>query len=403
MNSWTLYTRGTMAKRIFATVKPEILVWARTSAGFTIEAAAKALKLDMDFLVRWEAGQERPSVPQLRSLAGLYKRPLAVFYLQEVPLRFQVLSDLRRLNPGEDMSYSPALTQEIRTAQQRRELAMELRIELDEPIEPYPFRLGDANPEQAGEEIRRFLGIDTEEIRRFGSDATGRLGLNTWRAALERSGLLVFQSTRIPQSEASGFALAYDSMPVVAINRKDVPQRRLFSLLHEFAHVALRESGVSDLKLDGLQPLAPDIEVRCNAIASAALMPREALISELNEAMASGEGLTDEVIVQVARRFGVSRPALLIRLIHQNRATWDFYFEKVAQYNAEFEREKATRPPKRDMKRNMAQESLSDLGRPFVGLVLDNYYQRRLTLSDVAGYLGIRVKHVETLQRRFEG
>ena len=57
----------------------------------------------------------------------------------------------------------------------------------------------------------------------------------------------------------------------------------------------------------------------------------------------------------------------------------------------------------RDMKRNMAQESLSDMGRPFVGMVLDNYHQRNLTLADVAGYLGIRVKHVQALERRFEG
>jgi hypothetical protein len=47
----------------------------------------------------------------------------------------------------------------------------------------------------------------------------------------------------------------------------------------------------------------------------------------------------------------------------------------------------------------MAQESLSELGPPFVELVLGNYYQRNLTLSDVAGYLGIRVKHVEALAR----
>ena len=99
----------------------------------------------------------------------------------------------------------------------------------------------------------------------------------------------------------------------------------------------------------------------------------------------------------------MSRPALLVRLVDTRRLTWKFYFEKVAEYNAEYEREKAARPRAQEMKRNMAQESLSDLGRPFVGLVLGNYHQRNLTLSDVAGYLGIRVKHVEALQRRMVG
>ena len=393
-----------MVKRVFASVKPEILEWARTSAGFTLEAAAAALKIEPDVLAAWEAvGDERPSVPQLRNIATLYKRPLAAFYLQEVPLRFQVLSDLRRGVPGEDRVFSPHLTLEIRAAQQRRELALELRAELDEPVEPFPFRLDADPPEQAGESIRRFLGLEAEQLLGFGADPTGRLGFNTWRMALERAGVLVFQSSRVPQSEASGFALAYDNMPVVVVNRKDVPQRRLFSMLHEFAHVALRESGVSDLKLNSAQVQTPDIEMRCNAIASAALMPRDALLAELDAAVGGLRLLTDEAIVRVARRFGVSRPALLIRLVSQRRSTWDLYFEKTAQYAAEYERERAARPPARDMKRNMAQESLSDLGRPFIGLVLGNYYQRKITLSDVAGYLGIRVKHVNTLQQRFAG
>lgn len=396
--------RVIMVKRVFASVKPEILEWARTSAGFTLEAAAAALKIEPDVLAAWEAvGDERPSVPQLRYMATLYKRPLAALYLQEVPLRFQVLSDLRRGVPGEDRVYSPHLTHEIRTAQQRRELALELRAELDEPVEPFPFRLEADTPEQAGESIRRFLGLNAEQLLGFGADPTGRLGFNTWRMALERAGVLVFQSSRVPQSEASGFALAYDTMPVVVVNRKDVPQRRLFSMLHEFAHVALRESGVSDLKLNSAQVRTPDIEMRCNAIASAALMPRDALLAELDAAVGGQRLLTDEAIVRVARRFGVSRPALHIRLVSQRRSTWDLYFEKTAQYAAEYERERAGRPPARDMKRNMAQESLSDLGRPFIGLVLGNYHQRKITLSDVAGYLGIRVKHVNTPQQRFAG
>ena len=393
-----------MVKRVFASVKPEILVWARTSAGFTLEAAAAALKVDPEVLAAWEApGDERPSVPQLRNMATLYKRPLAVFYLQEVPLRFQVLSDLRRAVLGEERVFSPQLTHEIRAVQQRRELALELREELEEPVEPFPFRLHAETPEQAGESIRRFLSLEPEELAGFGADASGRLGFNTWRMALERAGVLVFQSSRVSQTEASGFALAYDTLPVVVVNRKDAPQRRLFSMMHEFAHVALRESGVSDLKLDAAQVHAPDIEMRCNAIASAALMPQGPLLAELDAAMGGQRLLTDEIIVRVARKFGVSRPALLIRLIGQRRSTWDFYFEKVAQYAAEHERERAARPPAREMKRNMAQESLSDLGRPFIGLVLGNYYQRRITLSDVSGYLGIRVKHVLTLQQRFAG
>ena len=393
--------KSSMAKRVFATVKPEILEWARTSAGFSLDSAAKSLKLDAEVLALWEQGGESPSIPQLRLLATLYKRPLAVFYLQEVPRRFQVLSDLRRARPGEDLAFSPALTQEIRAAQQRRFLAQELASDLGGQIEPFRFRLAAGSPDEAGEAVRRFLKLRVDTILQFGKDPTGRAAFNTWRGAIEDASVLVFQSSKIPQTEASGFALAYDETPVVVVNRKDAPQRRLFSLLHEFAHVALRESGVSDMRLDRDQAVQDaDLEMRCNSIAAASLMPTEAVTAEYQAAVADEGGLTDIAITRIACRFGVSRPALLLWLVRLGRASWDLYFEKDAQYKAEYEREQASRKPQPDMKRNIPQESLSDLGRPFIELVLGNYHQRNITLSDVAGYLGVRVKHVETIERR---
>lgn len=392
-----------MATRIFATVKPEILEWARTSAGFSLDAAATSLKLNVEVLKLWEQGEEYPSIPQLRSLATLYKRPLAVFYLQEVPRKFQVLSDLRRARPGENLAFSPTLTQEIRATQQRRALAQELASDLGEQIRPFQFSISTEAPDKAGDAIRQFLGLHADTILQFGKDPTGRVAFNTWRSAIEDAGVLVFQSSKIPQTEASGFALAYDEMPVVVVNRKDAPQRRVFSLLHEFVHIALRESGVSDLRLDKDQVTENgngDVEMRCNSIAASALMPLDAVDVEYQRAIADEGALTDVAISRIARRFGVSRPALLLRLVRIGRATWDFYFAKDVQYKAEYERERANRKPLPDMKRNIPQESLNDLGRPFIGLVLGNFHQRNITLGDVAGYLGVRVKHVETIERR---
>lgn len=391
-----------MAKRVFASVKPELLVWARKAAGYSVDAAAGALKMAPEAIAAWEAGDGAPSIPQLRNLAGLYRRPLAVFYLQEVPRQFQVLTDFR-MNTGAPREYSPALTQEIEQAHSRRELMLELAEDLDDPVPRFDFRLTTEDPEKAGEAIRAFLKVPVESIVRIGGDATGRLGLNTWRVAMERQGVLVFQISRIASEEASGFALAYDQAPVVVINRKDIPQRRLFSLMHEFAHVSLRESGVSDLELGRPQIAGRDVELICNSIAAAALMPQDVLMASWKDAVGPQGRITDDVIAQVSRRFGVSRPALLLRLVNARTLSWDFYFDAIGRFRAEYERQKATRPILRDMKRNMAQESLSDLGRPFVGMVLDNYHQRNLTLADVAGYLGIRVKHVQTLERRLEG
>ncbi len=92
-----------MAKRVEAMVQPELLVWARTSAGLSLDQAAKKVQVGPGRLESWESGKGRPTVrptvKQLRKLGNAYKRPIAVFYLPEPPKDFQPMKDFRRL-PG---------------------------------------------------------------------------------------------------------------------------------------------------------------------------------------------------------------------------------------------------------------------------------------------------------------
>src|SRR5437867_12115545 len=113
-----------MAKGIDAIINPELLVWAREESGFSLKGAAEKLGIPQDRLQDWEGGTERPSIPQLRKIAELYKRPLAVFYLPVRPKGFSVMHDYRRL-PGK-IGLSPDLRLEIRKAYHRREIAVEL-------------------------------------------------------------------------------------------------------------------------------------------------------------------------------------------------------------------------------------------------------------------------------------
>jgi Zn-dependent peptidase ImmA (M78 family)/transcriptional regulator with XRE-family HTH domain len=391
---------------VFANVKPEILLWARESAGFSLSETAIAMGKSEDALSSWEEGVAAPTIPQLRKLSQLYKRPLGVFYLQEVPKGFQVISDFRRLPSGQPRHFSPALTQEIRVAHQRRELALELLSDLDEEQKPFglSFELT-IDPEIAGQMVREFLGFSMTDMDAYPGDASGRKGFNAWRQRIENVGVLVFQAARIPSDEASGFALAYDVLPAVVINRKDVPVRRLFSLAHEFVHLALRKSGVSDLDIEAKRPAEDsNIEVFCNRVAAAALMPAQIFIAEPTIA-AHGTAMswTDEEIATLANRYNVSREATLLRLLTLDRTTRNFYQAKRNEYAEEFRRNKMLErdsSPSKPIPRNMPQEALSNFGRPFVEMVLGSYYQDRLTLSEVSGYLGLRTQHVEKLQSK---
>jgi len=397
-----------MSKRVLAKVKPEIMRWARESGGFSLTEAADGLNKSDETLTDWEQGTASPTIPQLRDMARLYKRPLGVFYLQEVPTGFQVLSDFRRLPGNQPRHFSPELTQEIRIANQRRELARELSEDLGEEVKLFDLSFGlNEDPEVAGQLMCEYLGISTTDMAEYWGDATGRNGFNWWRRRIEDAGVLVFQTTRIASEEASGFAIAYDVLPTVAINRKDAPVRRLFSLVHEFVHLALKRSGVSDLDIDAMRP--PDdsaIEVFCNRVAAAAIMPKKVfLIDGVVTGHGPGMDWTDTDIKSLAKRYNASREAILRRLLTFNRTSREFYEAKRAAYAEEFrlqkikDREAKTQDP---IRRNMPQEVLSNFGRPFVEMVIDSYRQDRLTLSEVSGHLGLRTHHVQKLQSKLE-
>lgn len=179
-----------MAAKVKALVKPELLVWARESAGLTVDQAAKGITKDPQKLAAWERGDDRPSVSQLRRLATKYKRPLAVFYLSEPPIDFEPLRDFRRL-PGEIAGVlSPALRAEIRFARERRDLGLELYDELGQQPPRFELRSTMArDPEELGEQIRTYLGVTYEQQSSWRDP---RIGYNAWRALIEAQGVLVF-------------------------------------------------------------------------------------------------------------------------------------------------------------------------------------------------------------------
>ena len=180
--------------RVKAKIKPEILLWARETAGLSIDAAAKKIGVkNHERLAQWEKGEDAPTINQLRNLAQAYKRPLSVFYLQEVPQRFQVMKDFRRLPGMVAQQYSPELLIEIRCAQERRQLAFELLEETGETPKEFPLQATlDDDPEDVGLTVRKTLQVSYAEQTSWRDD---RAGFNLWRARIEDIGALVFQTT----------------------------------------------------------------------------------------------------------------------------------------------------------------------------------------------------------------
>ena len=77
---------------------------------------------------------------------------------------------------------------EIRTANERRELALELAADLEEEFPKFTLTAtDDEDPEQVGERIRATFGV-TVQLQSQRRDNDGRAGFNGWRHKIEDAG-----------------------------------------------------------------------------------------------------------------------------------------------------------------------------------------------------------------------
>jgi Zn-dependent peptidase ImmA (M78 family) len=383
-----------MAKSVKALINPTMLTWAREQAGYSLADAARKLGIDDPRLEALEGDQETPTFAKLLDMADLYKRPVSLFYLKKPPKGWQPIQDFRRL-PGAEAGFSPQLTYAIRQARERREVALAIKNELREPVREFTLRATLAtNVETLGARIREFLEVDEARQHRFAKKA-----FDGWRAAIEAKDILIFVVPRLKIKEMRGTALAETTLPVILVNGKDRGNGRVFTLLHEFCHLALRQSGVSNVGSDRNDAPNPNVEKFCNAVAAAALMPSDWL---LREHLVATKGNTktwdDDELDALARRFGVSSEAVLRRLLTLGRTTQTFYDSKRAAFqkfydDLEEKKEKSSGGPEYHL------AVLGQLGRTFTQLIFQGYHDRYFTLRDVAGLLNMKVTTVPVMEK----
>lgn len=383
-----------MATSLAVPINPDLLVWARETAGYSVEAAAGKLGIKPEKLGQIENRELPPSFALLKKAADVYKRPLAVFFLPHSPERDLVIQDFR-LQPGvAQRPYAPRLIAEIRKARLHRQDAIELAADLEQPLPSFEQSASvEDSPSDVAARIRRLLGItlETQFSLRRPEEA-----LKVWKAAIEALGVLIFETSRIPLEEMRGVSLPDEKLPIIILNGGDAPAARCFTLFHEFAHLFLRQAGVCDLANSDENTPDARIETFCNAVAGNSLVPSEALISVLPR-----NGIQDwtmDELSEFARHFSVSRYVILRRLLSLKRTSQNHYHNVSAQLDTEQRQmrlrakdESAGGPPPSVM-------VVRNLGRPFVRLVLDAYARERIGLATVSDYLGVKIKHLRRIE-----
>src|SRR5262245_27123292 len=183
--------------------------------------------------------------------------------------------------------------------------------------------------------------------------------------------------------EMRGFAISERPLPVVVINKKDSPKGRIFSMLHEFTHILMGDSSISGNEQSsfGLPAKKQKIEAFCNSVAASMLLPLSAFHEDA-EVMRyeSDNDWNDNVVMNIAHGFNVSRECVWRRLLTRKKITQQFYQKKRDELLNDFynQREKA-KPSSGGPPYHI--KVLSTIGALYSELVLNSYYREKITAS----------------------
>lgn len=381
-----------MATRI--AVSPAVIAWLRRSAGASLEQAAKLANTSPVQFERWENGETAPTINQLRTLSKAFRQPFGIFLRAEAPAReLETPRDFRTHQGAVAERNDPRLLLQLRMAERRRQQALDLLEELQEepPQLELALELRD-DPERAGQAVRQALGITRESQRAW---RTGEVALSRLRDLVEKAGVLVGQFTRLDLSEARGASVATFPMPLILVNPRDPASARVFTLLHETTHLGLHVSGICDIDDDLERPPEEQrLEIFCNAVAAAALVPeRELFENPVVRAHGRQAVWSDDELDQIRRDFGVSKYVILRRLLTFERTTNEFYRAAHERWNEEF-RNREQQPGFVPHYR----KAISASGKQFARLVLRAYHEDIITLSEASDYLRTKAKNLPAIE-----
>jgi Zn-dependent peptidase ImmA (M78 family) len=308
------------------TVNPEILTWARNTAGLTADQAARVLGFSdtrhrsaTERLMALEAGEEEPSRSVILKMSRAYRRGLLVFYLTEPPRTGDRGQDFRTVPGGTPPLFNPLLDALIRDIRGRQTMVRALLEETEQ--QPVDF----VSSASMSDPTYRLANLITERIQfsldQFRRQATVDLAFNYLREKIEAARVYVLllgnlgsHHTNIPVDVFRGFAIADPIAPFIVINDQDARPAWSFTALHELAHLWLGATGVSGASVEAR------IERYCNEVAGEILLP-----AAENETLDHLRGAPLAEVIEAISAFAnarkISRAMVAFKLLRANTIT----------------------------------------------------------------------------------
>ncbi|MEL7570528.1 MAG: ImmA/IrrE family metallo-endopeptidase, partial [Eubacteriaceae bacterium] len=199
---------------------------------------------------------------------------------------------------------------------------------------------------------------------------------------------------------ARGISIFYNEYPIIGINENDSYSAKSFTIIHELVHILKRSSNFCNDTYNSFSYNSE--EVFCNAVAGEVLVPIEYLLKE--NSLLYKNYIDDNIISILSNKYCVSKEVILRRLLDNNYIHKPDYDEFILKFKVEVEKEKAQQRLDIEIKkekygysgipRNIGRETYDKNGLTFSNLLYDGYANELFSKKDIAGYLGIKQKHI---------
>ncbi|HMD90773.1 MAG TPA: ImmA/IrrE family metallo-endopeptidase [Anaerolineaceae bacterium] len=309
-------------------IASEVFHWARRRAGYSEESLAKSIHIKPETILAWETGKKYPNLKQAQKLATALSIPFGYLFLSQPPQMALPIADFRTLPGKENEPISPNLQEVLDDALRKRDWYAEWRKA--EGLAALEF-VGKYNiwspPEEIIRNMRQVLSISPDFASQF---TTWDEHLRQLIQKVESAGILVLQSgivgnntrRKLSLNEFRGFTLADEFAPLIFLNAQDSIAARIFTLVHELAHLWTGTSGISNVEVTTQQGEMQVVERFCNKIAAEFLVPQQEIFKLWKPELDPIEN-----VQALARRFRVSAQAVLQRGYETGLVSADEYHQ----------------------------------------------------------------------------
>ncbi len=369
-------------------VNPDVFRWLRESSGWTYGDISEKLEVSVDQVEDWESGKRSPTIENLKVLAKEYKRPLAAFLLPSPGEKQALPTDYRKLPDGSH-SLSKKSLFAIRKARNMQTESSELMENLTQNVNAdVEFVSIEDNPELVSFNERERMSITLALQRKWKNPYDV---FNCLRDKIEHQNILVFQLSA-DLDDFRGFTLMDIKPFAIVVNSSDIIQARIFSLLHEYAHILLNKPAMCiphEEKIDFAGKVERErIEAWCNRFAGSFLLPAKAIEADFAKFGLENYG-------KIARRYKVSLSTTLTRLVSLDlisRKEYRYEINKLQSAESNVEDE-----GKHGIGETSAKRARREKGDSFVTLVLENSQAGYITSSEALNYLDVKTRHMKEL------